>query len=503
MKNIFIIVIATILLINEIYSQNFIYDLRDLSTKPDTSFNLYNLTNNPALLSYDLDDEKLKTTFFFNSSNNYLRRFFVPEKTDFYEIHFSGKKRIGENQIFKGKFSFNKEIRKNWNWIFTKDFKSGNPFLLGDSSSGSSIFNGIYFDANYFNQLTEKSTLGAQLEYFVDEGLKKVSPKPTSQHRIIRFKLGGSYDLFDFLKGGIDVQIIDSKEEISYKEDESAVYKEITLFKFQGYAFPIVVKKKTETRLGYFNAYSVDGHFLFNPLAKFQIMGNLNKGIEQIIQKEEVNNPQSRGHFENDYLRLNVMSNFNFTDKLDHILQIEYFTSESWSRHPDYFVTLSENYQKFFIIKGIFNYKFTSDLLLFTGVGAGKLKMNLRDYYGDVYFDLKSNLYSFLSGLKFNFSEKIMIRSALSLEKNLVKNSGLRYFNTGYYFSSFQENDFEYFTTDYFKYEFSISTQLVVKDGEFVLELSYIDLMPKKENIKTKNNNSSIKSILIYRTKIY
>lgn len=104
--------------------------------------------------------------------------------------------------MFKGIFGFNKLIRKKWDLVFSKDYSTGNPFLIGDSSSGSSVFNGIYFDANYFNRFSEKFTIGAGLEYYVDEGMKRVSPKPTSQHRNILFKFGSTFSPLEELRFG-------------------------------------------------------------------------------------------------------------------------------------------------------------------------------------------------------------------------------------------------------------------------------------------------------------
>ncbi len=207
MKNYFLTAVVIVLCLGEVKAQNFIFDLNDLSSKPLSTFQIYDESQNPALLNLDQDDERLKISSFYNSNQNKIKRAFIPTAEDFVQIQFSGKKKIGDNQIFKGIFAFNKLRRKNWDWIFTKDFRSGNPFLLGDSSSGNSNFNGIYFDANYLNQLSERLTIGAGLEYFVDEGLKQVSPKPTSQHRDILFKIGSSFVILKDLRAGILVQI--------------------------------------------------------------------------------------------------------------------------------------------------------------------------------------------------------------------------------------------------------------------------------------------------------
>lgn len=503
MKNYFLIAIVITSLLCKVNAQNFIFDLNDLSSKPLSSIQIYDESKNPALLNFDTDDERLNISSFYNSSKNRIKRTFVPTEENFIQIQFSGKKKIDNNQIFKGIFAFNKLIRKNWDWVFTKDFRSGNPFLLGDSSSGNSTFNGIYFDANYFNNLSERFSIGAGLEYFVDEGLKQVSPKPTSQHRDILFRIGSSYDFSNYLIAGILIQLEDKKEEISYREDEGAVYKEITLLKFRGVDLPISIKKKTENRIAFLNGFSIASDLIYSPLKSFKVFANVRKGIEQILQKEEITNPQNQGYFQNDYLRAKLNSQLKLSETLSSSIGIEYFNSSSWSRHPNFFSVVSDNDQTFISVKGTLNYQLSSKLSFGLGTGLGQLRMKLNDYYSNVLFDLSSNLFMLLNEFDFKFTEIVGLKTFLIFENYKPRKAELWFFNPSAYFINFFSKDFEYFSTEFFKYELGLSTILNTIFGEFDFDLFYIYYEPRNSSPKLKNYNSDLRTILSYRVKVY
>lgn len=503
MKNYFLTAVVIVLCLGEVKAQNFIFDLNDLSSKPLSTFQIYDESQNPALLNLDQDDERLKISSFYNSNQNKIKRAFIPTAEDFVQIQFSGKKKIGDNQIFKGIFAFNKLRRKNWDWIFTKDFRSGNPFLLGDSSSGNSNFNGIYFDANYLNQLSERLTIGAGLEYFVDEGLKQVSPKPTSQHRDILFKIGSSFVILKDLRAGILVQIEDKKEEITYKEDEGAVYKEITLLKFRGVDLPISVKKKTENRIAFLNGFSVIGDLIYSPSESFQLFCDLKKGIEQIFQKEEITNPQNQGYFQNDYLRAKINSKLKLSEAITSLFGFEYFSSSSWSKHPDFLSVVSDNDQKFISLNGNFNYQLSTKLSFGLGTGFGQFKMKSNDYYSNVFFDLTSNLFSLSSDFDFKFAENLELKTRLLFERYKPQNADLWFFNPSVYFINFFNQDFEYFSSEFIKYELAFSTIIHTIYGDFDFGLNYINWRPKNSSFEINNYNSELRTKLSYRVKVY
>lgn len=486
-----------------IFAQNFIYNFNGLSIQPDTSIKIFQLSQNPALLNYDEDEELLYIKTSFSSSDEKLKRYFDPGKINFYQVRFSGKKKIGDNQIFKGIFEFNKLIRKNWNWIFNKDYDSGNPFLLGDSSSGSSTFNGIYFNANYFNQIFENSSVGAGLEYFVDEGLKQVSPKPTSQHRNIKFTLGVNYSPLRLINLSLSGIVEDKKEDISYKEDESAVYREIILMKFRGIDYPIIVKKKTETRILYLNNYAISGDITFRPYNSFLFYSRINKGIEQTVSKEEITNPSNQGYFQNDYLNFEMKSEAVWTERLKTNLSFKFFNSSGWAKHPSFYSLLSEQEQSLSGITGNVFYRFNDKLSLNLGVGFGQFKFDLNDYYSNVLFSIKSQLFSLQTGLKFYFTNAISISTNFLIEKHSPISSKEFYENSGIYFLSFLKNDLDYFKTGFNRYNLSFLIMMQLFAGEVLFAMDYNYLKPVSSSVWNNVQNRNIKSFIEYRVKVY
>lgn len=483
--------------------QNFIYNFNGFSCQPDTSIKIFMLGQNPALLNYDEDHELLYIKTSYSFSDEKFKRYFDPERINYYQVRFSGKKKIGDNQIFKGVFEFNKLVRKNWNWIFIKDYNSGNPFLFGDSSSGGSNFNGIYFNANYFNQIFHNSSFGAGLEYFVDEGLKQVSPKPTSQHRNIKFTLGFNYSPLKFINLAIAGMIEDKKEEIFYKEDESAVYKEITLFKFRGIDFPIIVKKKTETRILFYNNYAFSGDIIFKPSDSFLFFSRIYKGIDQSISKEEITNPTNQGYFQNDYFNFEMKSETFWTGRLKTNLSFKYFTSSGWAKHPSFNSLLSEQKQNLSGITGNISYRLNEKLNANFGLGYGQFNYDLSDYYSNVLFDTKSQLISLQTGLKFYFTNSILLETNLLIEKHSPVSSEEFYENSGIYFMSFLKNDLEYFKTEFNRYNLSFLITMQLFSGEIILATDYNYLKPINSSIWNNVQNQNINTFIEYRVKVY
>jgi len=117
-----IIVFLVCLLSNNLYSQNYKEFETGFSTIFIDSVNSYNFGNNPAYLNFNLDDEFLSLKSQFHNDQGDFKKFITPginRTTDFFA---SGKKSIDSTQKFKGSFGFSKIERKNWEWIFTRDY---------------------------------------------------------------------------------------------------------------------------------------------------------------------------------------------------------------------------------------------------------------------------------------------------------------------------------------------------------------------------------------------
>ena len=61
--------------------------------------------------------------------------------------------------------------------------------------------------AEYCNKLSDRFLLGSSLKYSVDEGLKEITPKPTSNHREIDFRAGSGYNFNEKISAGLVVNV--------------------------------------------------------------------------------------------------------------------------------------------------------------------------------------------------------------------------------------------------------------------------------------------------------
>ncbi len=182
MKKFVLVVIALFLTLNiKIFCQkDFEYEYPfELIFKNLDRVNSYYVGNNPANLFEDKEEELLTIHSLYNSTSGDFKRAIDPGEINNYQLGAYGKKSISSTQIFKGSFGFQRTEYNDWQWLFTKDYSSGNPFLIGNTTTGNSRFNGIIMSSEYCNKITEDFSVGAALRYAVDEGLKEITPKPS------------------------------------------------------------------------------------------------------------------------------------------------------------------------------------------------------------------------------------------------------------------------------------------------------------------------------------
>ncbi|MBP7459973.1 MAG: hypothetical protein KBA26_01665 [Candidatus Delongbacteria bacterium] len=265
---------------------------------PERYTTTYYLTSNPALLSEDLEDSGLKLSSWFNRSEGQFKPYLEPGDVVFVQPSASGKKSIDSNRVFKGSFGFQKQMRKDWHWVSTQYMPFGMPFLLGDSATGATHYNGIALDARYAQRVTSRWYAGAEIDYYVDEGVKKVSPKPISDHNAIRFHLGTAWIAAPRITLGLSGAYRRYNEEIDYDRDKTNPYVSM-IYKFRGYDFARVFNKDDETR------YVKDDHFMgrlsmhyrHSPRSGCLLWGEL--AHQQNVSRENPSIPRNEGTWTN------------------------------------------------------------------------------------------------------------------------------------------------------------------------------------------------------------
>jgi hypothetical protein len=258
--------------------------------------NQYFVGKNPAFLKFSKKDELLGLSVGLNNSKGFFKGFLDPEQESKYLLSATGKKSIEENQYFKGSFNIVRHERQNWDWIFVREYDK-NIFLLGDSTTGNSRFTGILLNSEYSLRIANNYLLGVNLDYLVDEGIKEVSPRPTSEYRYIDVTLGAGYDGIKGVSLGIKGNIIDKTEKIVYQEDEGALTTETIILKFRGYDYPNVFRKKSEVRYSYINQYLGQFDYTINAVENLLITGYVNSGAENSVVKDNSINPESERVF--------------------------------------------------------------------------------------------------------------------------------------------------------------------------------------------------------------
>ncbi|MBN1350505.1 hypothetical protein JXJ21_13905 [candidate division KSB1 bacterium] len=344
----------------------------------------YYLFHNPAFLNYDADEELLYIRSTYNSTSGDFKPFIAAGQVEYSRLGVSGKKRIGDSQIFRGSFGFQQLVRDDWNWLATKDARFGMPFLLGDSTSGKTRYNGIAMTAEYWRRLCTRFNVGVSLAYYVDEGLKQVSPKPTSKHRDIAFSTGFGYLLASNLTAGAVFQINDNIEEIYYREDKAALYQETHLYKFRGYDLPLEFNKKTESRNACFDEYAAHGSLTYKGAHGNSIAIHAGSGVQQVDIHDNLNVPQPEGYWQNRIYESGFQAYWGLLRGISMGLKYRYFSESMWARQPLFDVVISETDIPSSDYAAGIDCELNSKMRLSCEGGLVVSKIDYRDYYSQI-----------------------------------------------------------------------------------------------------------------------
>ncbi len=466
-------------------------------------FNSYYFGGNPALLSVLPDDELLSLKTSIDMDDGKFKKFIEPESGKIYQVFASGKKAIDENQRFRGSFGFQREERGKWNWFFTRDYQSGNPFLIGDSTSGKSRINGILMNAGYAINLTEKFSTGISLDYSVDEMLKEVSPKPTSVHRDIRARLGVNYALTGAFNFGLITDVYDKTERISYSEDEGSVTQETIILKFKGYDFPNVFRKKTETRYSYINGYSAGFTSSYIVLGLYTVTAYLTSGFDKTNLKDDATNPKAEGFWKNDF----VDAGLQFTYKNKELLAAltYYFRSDDgWGKYSPYNVLYyeKENASHSFVV-GL-QYPLSKNIRggVEGGLMLNKLKEN--DHYSVILLDSKSRLFFGKAGLSVKWNNELSTLISYGYYSNSIPDYSYSTNVISDYYNLYRQYDIQYMITAYKKHEFTLSSSIDPGiGGMFLIHLNYSISKPVSGSVFGNETKNRFNSVIEYRVKVY
>lgn len=488
-----------------LYSQDYFNINTPLKTIYDKKLtvNSYYLGNNPAYLFSEKSDEKLSLKTLFNNENGNFKKFSDPYEIRNYEISASGKKMIDSNQVFQGRFSFQRDERNKWEWIFTKEYDL-NPFLIGDSTTGNSRFNGINLEASYAAKLFNKISVGFNLNYLVDEALKQVSPRPTSEHREIDFSFGMGYQLFDNFSCGFKLRAIDKNEQIVYAEDEGAKTKETILFKFKGYDFPTVIRKKSEQRYLYHNNYSAAITFEYKILKTNIIAGFIESGFGKTIVKENSIDPKAEGFWKIGQDQAGLQWSGKISNTINAGIKYQFIKQVDWASYPKFNILYRDrDYYSHQLTAGI-EYLINDKITLGLEAEIEKQINNFNDYYSNIYWKSSTNLVSISTGIDGTLSEYFRVVLTYNYQNGFVKDDELHFDIQSVYFLSYYLKDIQYALTNFSRHAMNLVSVIDMGiGGQIYWNITYSMVNPSQNNLFNGTSRKQFYSNLELRIQVY
>jgi hypothetical protein len=297
------------------------------------------VNGNPAWLSLEPAASDLWVHLNGRSTTGALRGAFDPASPEVYQYFVEGSKSLADGRVFRGEFGFQQDLRSGWRWIDTKEYATSNPFVLGDSSSGETAYRGIVTRAQYGMILDDTWLLGAEVSYGVNNGVKQVTPKPTSTNRDIAGTVGVGYLFPSGLAVGAAFRYLDRQEEVSFADEGSAVLTETILFKIRGLDRLLRLTKKNEMRNTQLRGYEGTGTLSTAADAATVVSAFGSGGVRTSTVTDGGTSPVEQGYWQS-------------TDAAGHLrvhhrmgrmmvgLRADYAHEEYWSRHPEFNVRM-------------------------------------------------------------------------------------------------------------------------------------------------------------------
>ncbi len=466
--------------------------------------NSYYIGYNPAALNFNEEDELLSLKSQFDVDDGKFKRFIEPVSNRNYQLTASGKKAIDESQRFKGSFAFQRFERKNWSWFFTRDYQTGNPFLLGDSTTGDTRINGIAMNAEYAINLSDKFSAGAVINYSVDETLKEISPRPTSVHRDIHSRIGLNYSLTPAINFGVTADVYDKMERIAYREDEGALLQETIILKFKGYDYPNVFRKKTETRYSYINGYASGitfSHILPNISA---LTGFIQAGFDKTNIKDDAVLPKAEGFWQNDYIDAGLQAAVWLLTDIQLGLNYTFHRDDGWAKYSPFNVLYYERDFDIHSVTAGVQYIFSQKLSAGIEGGISLVSLKEDDHYSALFNEVKNNIFYGRAGLSVEWSDYVSSIISYGYYRNSVKEFSYTVQNQSDYFAGYREHDLAYLHTGYDKHNAVMASKITPWFGGCIyLYLNYSYIKPESGSAFGNEIKNQFNTTIEYRIKVF
>lgn len=303
--------------------------------------NAYELGGNPAYLRSGVHPQSMNLRLVNQRKSGEMAGFVEPGFHSRLQEQATVRRDFGDVHVVQGGFAVEQDRRSDWVWLANRDYEDAPPFVFGDSTSGSSRYNALILEGAYSREIGNRWTTGVAVAYRVDNGLKKVSPRPTSEHRDVRAVVGARFRLWDDASIGAHVRLDDLQEEIRYRTDEGAVLEDTRLLKFRGYDRPQVVNSQVETRFS-------GRKGVFGGLAtslereRLRVVVHTEYGSNQGDVRDDLLSQRSEGYWAGNELRSVGATEVLATEALTLGLRFDLLRQSRWARHPQFNVLMAD-----------------------------------------------------------------------------------------------------------------------------------------------------------------
>ncbi len=301
--------------------------------------NFYDLSGNIAALLYDERAFSLWTGGNFGVTSGKYHTALSPGSANNQQFFFQLLKPLTARDIFKGYFGFQRQEDQALRWIHQSRQLETNTFILGDSSSGDFVLNGIFWNGEWAHAFSPSLAMGMGMYYNVDRRLKQNFPKPENQHRDIQLR-GGIQQSWKNFQAGLAFRYFDQQEKVEvsrYNLDQNLTP---VLYKFRFSDLPVILLGKTsEERQIDYQGFYLDAHLLRKLSAKTTVIGAVTFSGSNGEVVDGGSQPQNQGSFERDdwegRILMRHQHSANFTLQMKYQFSYRNFTA----RPPDFDIT--------------------------------------------------------------------------------------------------------------------------------------------------------------------
>ncbi|MCF7833455.1 MAG: hypothetical protein K9N05_07770 [Candidatus Marinimicrobia bacterium] len=185
---------------------------------------------------------------------------FSPGEKHYNNLEVSAYQEMKNGTVFAGRFAYRYEQRKDKLWLHNTETNIDIPFYFADSTTGDFELNGIDLDIIFSYPLSNKTQIGVEIFYNVDEQFKTVFPKPNIKRNDVNIRPA------ILIKGkrsslGLTGSVFQFKENIAIKKYSLDQNQTPILMRIRGLDLPVMSYAETaEERLQIMNGYGLSGN---------------------------------------------------------------------------------------------------------------------------------------------------------------------------------------------------------------------------------------------------